>query len=51
MLNGDTATSFLLVLDAKDLTEIARAHVPHHIPFGFHGNFFAADSRNTSDMA
>ena len=32
-------TSFLLVLDAADLHELARAHVPHHIPFGFHGQF------------
>ena len=31
--------SFLLVLDATDLTEIARATVPHHIPFNFHGMF------------
>ena len=30
-------TSYLLVLDARDLSEIARAAVPHHIPFGFHG--------------
>jgi len=27
------------VLDAADLTELARAEVPHHIPFGFHGQF------------
>jgi len=33
--------SFLLVLDAVDLCEIARAEVPHHIPFGFHGQFTA----------
>ncbi|WP_059006064.1 carotenoid oxygenase family protein [Streptomyces specialis] len=32
--------SFLLVLDARDLTELARAHAPHHLPFGFHGNHF-----------
>jgi beta,beta-carotene 9',10'-dioxygenase len=32
-------TSFLLVLDAADLHELARAHAPHHIPFGFHGQF------------
>ena len=32
-------TSFLLVLDAGDLSELARAEVPHHIPFGFHGQF------------
>ncbi len=37
----DTAheTSFLLVLDAAGLGEIARARVPHAIPFGFHGQF------------
>jgi carotenoid cleavage dioxygenase-like enzyme len=34
-------TSFLLALDAADLSEIGRARVPHHIPFGFHGNYFA----------
>jgi len=31
--------SFLLVLDAADLHELARAQLPHHIPFGFHGQF------------
>jgi carotenoid cleavage dioxygenase-like enzyme len=34
--------SFLLALDATDLSEIGRARVPHHIPFGFHGNYFAS---------
>jgi beta,beta-carotene 9',10'-dioxygenase len=36
----DTARerSFLLILDAASLEERARAAVPHHIPFGFHGN-------------
>jgi carotenoid cleavage dioxygenase-like enzyme len=34
--------SFLLVLDAADLSELARAHAPHHIPFGFHGQFARA---------
>jgi len=33
--------SFLLVLDAADLGELARAELPHHIPFGFHGQFAA----------
>ena len=32
-------TSFLLVLDARDLAELARAEVPHHIPYGFHGQY------------
>lgn len=32
-------TSFLLILDAATMIELARADVPHHIPFGFHGQF------------
>ena len=32
----------MLALDAKTLTEMARADVPHHIPFGFHGQFTRA---------
>lgn len=37
VLDAASGTSFLLVLDAKTLSERARAAVPHHIPFGFHG--------------
>ena len=37
--DAHSETSFLLVLDASDLSELARAEVPHHIPFGFHGQF------------
>ncbi|HEU4976464.1 MAG TPA: carotenoid oxygenase family protein [Baekduia sp.] len=37
VLEARRRTSSLLVLDARDLSEIARAAVPHHIPFGFHG--------------
>jgi beta,beta-carotene 9',10'-dioxygenase len=39
----DTAkdSSFLLVLDAASLEEIARAATPHAIPFHFHGNYFS----------
>jgi len=32
--------SFLLVLDAASLKEVARAETPHAIPFHFHGNYF-----------
>lgn len=39
VLDATSATSFLQVLDARDLTGLARARVPHHIPFGFHGHF------------
>jgi len=44
VLNASKGNSFLLVLDASSFTELARAEVPHHIPFGFHGQFFAARS-------
>jgi carotenoid cleavage dioxygenase-like enzyme len=33
-------SSFLLVLDAATLEELARARAPHAIPFQFHGNYF-----------
>lgn len=42
ILDGATDGSFLLVLDARDLTELARAEAPHHIPFSFHGQFASA---------
>jgi carotenoid cleavage dioxygenase-like enzyme len=41
-LDAREATSFLLVLDARDLSELARAQVPHHIPFSFHGQYFGS---------
>ncbi len=39
VLDGGKGNSFLLALDARSLDELARAEVPHHIPFGFHGSF------------
>jgi carotenoid cleavage dioxygenase-like enzyme len=39
VLDAAAGSSFLLILDASDLSELARARVPHHIPFGFHGAF------------
>jgi beta,beta-carotene 9',10'-dioxygenase len=42
VLDAAQRTSFLLVLDAASFTEVARAHAPHHIPFGFHGQFFGS---------
>ena len=38
-LDAARERSFLLVLDAASLQELARAEVPHAIPFGFHGQF------------
>ncbi|TIT36137.1 MAG: carotenoid oxygenase family protein, partial [Mesorhizobium sp.] len=46
VLDVGAGTSFLLVLDAATLAKRARASVPHHIPFGFHGNYFAPLDRS-----
>ena len=40
VLDAGEETSFLLALDAATLDELARARLPHHVPFGFHGHFF-----------
>jgi carotenoid cleavage dioxygenase-like enzyme len=40
VLDARRGSSFLLGLDATKLDELARAEVPHHIPFGFHGQYF-----------
>ncbi|QEC47806.1 carotenoid oxygenase family protein [Baekduia soli] len=42
VLDATAGCSSLLVLDAGSFTELARARAPHHIPFGFHGQFFSA---------
>lgn len=42
VLDGRTGNSFLLVLGAASLQELARAEVSHQIPFGFHGQFARA---------
>jgi beta,beta-carotene 9',10'-dioxygenase len=39
VFDSRSGRSFLLVLDAADLSELARAEAPHHIPYGFHGQF------------
>ncbi|ANB01747.1 carotenoid oxygenase family protein [Ectothiorhodospira sp. BSL-9] len=39
ILEADTGTSSLLILDARSLEERARATLPFHLPFGFHGEF------------
>ncbi|GAB2962286.1 carotenoid oxygenase family protein [Saccharothrix stipae] len=39
VLDAAAGRSGLLVLDAATFREIARADVPHAIPFGFHGQF------------
>lgn len=42
VLEPERGASSMVVLDAATLTELARARVPHHIPFGFHGQFARA---------
>ena len=39
VLDAAAGRSSLLVLDARSFQELARAEAPHHIPFGFHGQF------------
>jgi beta,beta-carotene 9',10'-dioxygenase len=51
VLDVRKATSFLLILDASLFTELARAEAPHHIPFGFHGDYLAEVSRSASSAS
>jgi len=46
VLDTDAERSFLLVLDASDFTELGRATVNHHIPLGFHGNWYNTHQKN-----
>jgi carotenoid cleavage dioxygenase-like enzyme len=39
VLDAPANNSYLLLLDAGDLSEMARARVPQHVPFGFHGAY------------
>jgi beta,beta-carotene 9',10'-dioxygenase len=40
VLDSNKGNSFLLVLNAQSFEEIARAEVPHHIPYGIHGQYY-----------
>jgi beta,beta-carotene 9',10'-dioxygenase len=40
VLDSNKENSYLLVLNAQSFEEIARAEVPHHIPYGIHGQYF-----------
>lgn len=44
MCAGAQKRSFLLVLDASNMQEIARAWTQHPVTLGFHGNFFDLDA-------
>ena len=45
VLDTRSGRSFLLILDAATLQELARAEAPHHIPFGFHGSYLMKGAR------
>ena len=42
VLDAEQGTSYLLVLDARTFTEVARAGLPHPVLFGYHGQFYEA---------
>jgi beta,beta-carotene 9',10'-dioxygenase len=46
VLDAAAGRSFLLVLDAGSFEELARAEAPHHVPFGFHGDFAREEAGN-----
>jgi beta,beta-carotene 9',10'-dioxygenase len=48
VLDSNAERSFLLILDAATFTEVARAEAPHHIPFGFHGQYFRDKPSSTA---
>jgi carotenoid cleavage dioxygenase-like enzyme len=48
-VDTDTKDSVLLVFDADTLDERARVHLPTHVPFGFHGEFFPQVPGNPAD--
>lgn len=41
ILDAKRDKSFLLILDAISFQEIARADLPHRLPFGLHGQFYS----------
>ena len=48
VLDAERCSSYLLVLDAETMQEHARARVPHSIPFGVHGEFYADPATTTT---
>ena len=37
----NSTQSDLVILDAQEMSEVARVHLPRRVPFGFHGNWLA----------
>jgi carotenoid cleavage dioxygenase-like enzyme len=41
VLNGTARTTYIQILDAKTMTEIATVDLDIHTPFAIHGNWFS----------
>jgi torulene dioxygenase len=50
VLNGYVDKSYLLVLNAKDLTEMGRAEMQGPMSFGFHGAYKGMEKEYTGDI-
>lgn len=50
-LDTEEKRSCILVLDAAEFEEIARANLPHVLPFGFHGTFSMDEEEPTPSMS
>ncbi|MDZ5811469.1 carotenoid oxygenase family protein [Halorubrum sp. AD140] len=48
VLTPDADRSALVCLDAGTLRELGRAHLPHRLPYGFHGQFYGSSSPGRS---
>jgi carotenoid cleavage dioxygenase-like enzyme len=48
VLDPEADRSRLVCLDAATLTELGRAHLPHRLPFGFHGQFYGPSAPGRS---
>jgi torulene dioxygenase len=50
VLDGYIDKSYLLVLNAKDLTEVGRAEMQGPMAFGFHGAYKGREKRYDGDI-
>lgn len=48
VVDASRHSSFLIVLDARDLSEISRAYIPQIVPHAFHGTYI--DDRKSSPL-
>jgi carotenoid cleavage dioxygenase-like enzyme len=46
VLNAESRTSYLLVLNASTMKEVGKAFLSHSILFGYHGTFLTQHASN-----